>query len=938
MSNSNPESNSSPSDRFPWHDRESDQVLEKLDAPEDGLSSGEAEKRLEREGHNAIGGKKEVKWWRVLLNQFQSPLVYVLLVALVITLSIQSYADAIVIAAVLVINTVVGFIQEFRAEHSVQALMEMISPKARVKRDGRKQEIPAEELVPGDMVVVREGNVIPADLRFLDCTSLQVNEAPLTGESVPVSKTAETLEGGDGDRPLSDLSNLGFMGTSVTAGKAEGVVVATGRDTEIGKIAGEVEKAGEVETPLQRRIRVMTQWIAGVILLISLSAFGIGWVMGRDLFEMLLLAVALAVAAIPAGLPIVVTVALAIGVDRMAKRHAVIRHLPAVDTLGSCTVIVSDKTGTLTQNRMTVKHVRREFGEIEVGGDSHSSEGELRQDGEAVSAENDPTLGRILMTGLLCNDVRYPSGSEEDDDEDISGDPMETALVFAARKAGLNRRELEEAWPRVDEIPFQTEKRYMATIHKPGENAERFGLGGDEALVLVKGAPEVLLDMCDRSLSEDGSDTELSREDWEERNEDLSGRGLRVLAMAMARGDDAVEAVKGDEPSGFTFLGMQGLRDPARPSAMEAVDHCHRAGIRVIMVTGDNAGTAAAISREVHIESAEEENGTPPETRTGRDIHEAPDGELDDMLARINTFARVEPVQKTRLVDRLKHSNEIVAVTGDGVNDAPALKNAHLGAAMGSGTDVAKEAGDMVITDDTFSSVYAAVEEGRTAFRNIRMATFFLLSTGAADVLIILSALALGWPLPLVPAQILWCNVVTNGIADVALAFEPGERALFVRPPRPPEEGVLNRNLIERLVLVGIWLAVGVVAVFLWAWGFDFQSGQGDSARLTFARTAALTTLVLFQKVHVFNCKSENVSVFKRSLLNNKLLLIGVLASLGVHIGAIYWPVTQNLLSLAPLDGFTWLVSTLVASTAVLVNEAHKKFRGRAAFQAEESA
>jgi len=908
MSEHDSHNGTGPSDAGIWCALKPEEALRKLDAAPEGLSPDEARRRLGTHGPNRIGEQKEVHWWRVLLNQFRSPLVYVLLIALAVTLSIGSHADAIVIGAVLVINSVVGFIQEFRAENSVQALMQMIAPKATVRRDNREQQVSAEDVVPGDLVVLGEGDVIPADMRLLSTTSLQINEAPLTGESVPVAKTSDTIDTEE-DLPIPERTNMAFTGTSVTAGKGEGLVTATGPRTEIGRIAGEVGKAEEVQIPLQARIARLTKWIAGVILLISLAAFGIGWAIGRDLFEMLLLAVALSVAAIPAGLPVVVTVALAIGVDRMAKRNAVIRHLPAVDTLGSCTTILSDKTGTLTRNQMTVDAVQSEAGRSDPGDEPTSS------------------VRHTLLAGMLCNEVHLPKNADESD-PDISGDPMEVALAFAARKAGLRRDDLDRAFPRIDELPFQTEKRYMATIHRPEADAESFDIDGDAPLVLVKGAPEVVLDMCDRVLSAEGESVELDRDAWERHNDELAADGLRVLAMARGRGDDAVNALKNDQPEGLEFLGMTGLLDPPRPSAAEAVENCHRAGIRVRMVTGDHAATASAVARDVRIES--NRGDTSENTAcTGRQIRDADDHELDRLLEAHNTYARVEPAQKTRLVNRLKDRNEIVAVTGDGVNDAPALKNAHLGAAMGSGTDVAKEAGDMVITDDTFASVYAAVEQGRTAFRNIRMATFFLLSTGAADVLIILGALAMNWPLPLLPAQILWCNVVTNGIADVALAFEPGEEALYRRPPRPLEEGVLDRNLTERLVLVGIWLAAGVLGVFLWKWGF-FSPDGGKESNLTLARTAALTTLVLFQKVHVFNCRSQDVSLFKRPLTANKLLLIGVLASLGIHIAAIHLPVTQNLLDLTPLDGVTWAVSAAVASTAILVNEAHKKFRTNA--------
>jgi Ca2+-transporting ATPase len=467
-------------------------------------------------------------------------------------------------------------------------------------------------------------------------------------------------------------------------------------------------------------------------------------------------------------------------------------------------------------------------------------------------------------------------------------------------------------------VPFRTERRYMATVHDTPD-------GQDGPLVVVKGAPEVVLSMCASELGEAGETIELEEDDARRRGEELAGEGLRVIAVATGRGEELARSVLQDRPGGLTLAGLHGLVDPPRDSAIEAIERSHQAGIRVLMVTGDHATTAVAIGEQVGIRRPTGDGGDGRAGRsavTGQELGELSDEDLRPLLDETNVYARVAPGQKLRIVEGLQAEDHIVAVTGDGVNDAPALESAHIGASMGSGTDVAKEASDMVITDDDFASVYAAVEEGRTAFRNVRVATFFLLSTGGAVVLVILAALGLDWPLPLLPAQILWCNVVTNGIADVALAFEPGEKALFRRPPRPKSEGVLDRTLLERLVLVALWLAVGTAAVFYWSWGI-----RGDD--LEIARTMALTTMVLFQKVHVFNCRSEDVSIFGKSLLSNKLLFAGVLTSLAVHIGALYWPVTQDLLGVAPLDATSWLVAIAVASTAILVNELHKRLRPR---------
>jgi Ca2+-transporting ATPase len=902
--------------RRDWYRLSAEDTLSALDTDAEGLSDDQARERAERYGPNRIRVEQQVSRLTILLQQFRSPLVYVLAGALVVTVAIHNWADAGVIGLVLIINTTIGYTQEYRAASAVTSLMDLVAPRTAVRRDGESTEIDADRLVPGDVVTVQQGRMVPADLRLIEVNGLQVNEAPLTGESVPVTKTADTLVDAEANLPPADRTNLAFMGTAATSGEAVGVVVATGGDTEIGQIAEDVQQAGGTTTPLQQRMDRLARWITLAVLGIAVLAVGAGLLLGRDLLEMLLLAVSLAVAAIPAGLPVVVTVALAIGVRRMAQRHAIIRHLPAVETLGSTTTILSDKTGTLTQNLMSVEAVDAGEQRYSLHGPAHAPQGRVRRGGDDVDPREEPALQQTLMVGMLCNDADIDLDEHDEghdsDEVAVRGDPMEVALLFSALKAGMSRHDTVARYPRRETVPFRTEQRFMATIHDPPAEEDT----EDPPLVLVKGAPERIVSMCADMLTVDGDTVPLEPDHVLERSEALAGEGLRVLAMAVGHGQQAAESVRGEEPSGLTLVGMQGLLDPARESAVDAVDRCHEAGIRVVMVTGDHATTAAAVGQRVHLATAD------GQAYRGHELADLDDAALDDVLGETSVYARVTPQQKLRLVERLKANGEVVAVTGDGVNDAPALEAAHLGAAMGSGSDVAKDASDMVVTDDNFASIYSAVEEGRTAFRNIRMATFFLLSTGAADILIIVSALGLGWPLPLLPAQLLWVNVVTNGIQDVALAFEPREKSLSTRPPRPPAEGVLDGRLIERLVLVGIWLAIGTLAVFFWQWG-------GEEANLDVARTAAVSTLVLFQMVHVFNCRSEYGSVFSRSPLRNRVLFVGVLASLGVHLAAIYLPVTQQLLRFTPIDLQTWGVAALVASTAIIVNEAHKRLRPR---------
>ncbi|MFN3219086.1 MAG: cation-translocating P-type ATPase [Acidimicrobiales bacterium] len=919
-----------------WYRRGVDETLDALSTEPAGLSDGEAERRREEYGPNRLREQTTVSKWQVLLNQFTDPLIYVLVGALVVTLAIGKYADAIVVGLVLAINATIGFIQEYRAETAVQSLMQMVSPTAVVCRDGRRREIDAEDVVPGDIVVLAQGEVVPADARLIETNGLRIDESALTGESIPADKATDPLD--EDNLAPADQRNIVFMGTAITSGEGVGVVVETGTGTQMGEISEQVEEAGTTETPLEARIDRLAKWITVAILGVAVVAFFVGLLIGRSVSDMLLLAVALAVSAIPAGLPVVVTVALAIGVNRMARRQALIRQLPAVDTLGSCSVIVSDKTGTLTRNRMTVQALACGDDRIAFTDEGRPRLRRENDDGDDptdVDVHEHRALHDTLLVGALCNDASLGDedesdengGGDADDGGGESGDPMEIALLDGARRAGMDPGELARRHPERDRVPFVTERRFMATIHDVPD--------GEGPLVAVKGAPERIAEMCDRRLTADGEEEPVDADDLLRTSEDLAVDGLRVLAMAIGRGERAADEIRGDDPHGLVFVGMQGLLDPPRDSAVGAVDACHDAGIRVLMVTGDHAATAAAIGHQIHIdrparfsggradETAGEDDGSRrPRVITGQEIAEFDDDELDRHLREVEIYSRVAPGQKMRIVDRLEETGEVVAVTGDGVNDAPALQSAHIGAAMGSGTDVAKEASDMVITDDDFASVYAAVEEGRTAFRNIRMATFFLLSTGAAEVLIILTALLLDWPLPLIPAQILWLNVVTNGIADVALAFEPGEKELYEQPPRPRDEGILDQRLLERLVIVGVWLAAGSLAVFYWQW-------HVIDADLVDARTATLTALVLFQMVHVFNSRSEDVSIFRKSLLANKVLLAGVAGSLAVHIAAMYWSPTQDLLDLEPMALDAWLVAIGVALTAIIVNEAHKRFRPR---------
>jgi magnesium-transporting ATPase (P-type) len=877
----------------PWADPP-DGVLAGLRSSPTGLAPAEAEKRLLEIGPNELPEEEATSAAAIALRQFRSPLIYILLGAGVMTIALGQYLDAGVIGAVLALNAVVGFLQEHGAERSMAVLRQLTSARARVLRDAREREVDVRELVPGDVVLVEAGGRVPADCRIVHEVGLEVDESHLTGESETVAKDSAAL---DPETALPERANMLFMGSAATLGRGSAVVVATGAETELGRIAGSLGEIEAVETPLQRRIARLARVIGVAVLVAGLAGFALGALAGEDLDELFFAVVALAVSAIPEGLPIVLTVALAISVRRMAARRAIVRRLPAVETLGSCTVIASDKTGTLTQNRMTVERIVTGGERFEVTGSGYSSEGGFLLGGEPVDPAEGSSLALTLLAGALCNDASVVLG---DGEFKVRGDPTEIGLLVAAAKAGMFRDELEEDLPRWGEIPFDPTRRFAATFHRDGRRD----------VVFVKGAPERIVEMCGAAVGPPALDREAIL--LEARA--LAANGLRVIALATRQLPETGAESLHDHLAGLTFLGLEAMIDPPREEAGEAVRRCREAGIRPLMVTGDHAVTALAIARELGIA------GERDRVLGGAELEALDDEELRDAVAETSVFARVAPEHKLRIVEALRAGDEVVAVTGDGVNDAPALKAADIGAAMGrSGTDVAKEAADMVIADDDFATVFAAVEEGRIAFANVRNTTFFLISCGAAEVLAVLASLLFGFPLPLLPAQLLWLNLVTNGIEDIGLAFEPGEEEVRRRPPRPREEEVISPLLWERTALVGVVMAAGTLLLFL------LERSAG--APLEEARTVALTALVLFQVVHVGNCRSERRSLFTKPVASNPLLFFGTGAALAVHVGALYFGPTQAALRLVPLDPWAWAEIGAVSLTVAVAVEAHKLWR-----------
>lgn len=881
-----------------WHAFDILTVESRLDARASGLTSDEVQKRLVRFGPNEVESDTAPSALVMLLNQVRSPLVIILAVAGVVTTALAEYSDAIVIGAVVILNTVVGYIQERQAEHSVQSLLHLVSPRARVIRAQEDHEIASRELVPGDVVLLESGARIPADLRLVTTSSLQVDESALTGESIPVAKSTALLPEAT---VLADRTNLAYAGTTVTSGRGRGYVIGTGRQTELGVIARDVHMIKETATLLQLRMERLARVIGVVVIVCAVAAFAIGITTGRSLSEMFLVSVALAVSAVPEGLPIAFTITMAVGVRRMARRRAIVRRLPSVETLGSTTVIGSDKTGTLTENVMTVRQIWTADGVTTLSGiwDGQRADGIDEVQPDALN-HNAP-LSLTLLAGMLTNEAKIATA---EDGLHMQGDPTESALLIVASRFGLDPDEEREAYRTISELPFEPERQFSASVR------ERDG----KHVIFVKGAPERVLAMSNALLTGQDS-TPLDSELVHQAAHDMAVQGLRVLAMAYrVLSPAAGELHELGAPQSLTLLGLQGMADPPRAGARGAIAACRDAGIRVVMITGDHAATARAVGRELGIGDNESV------VMTGPDVEALDDDALRDQAGATDLYARVTPEQKLRIVRALQAEGNVVAVTGDGVNDAPALKAADIGIAMGKrGTDVAKESADIVLADDNFVSIAAAVEEGRVTFDNIRKVVAFLFGTNAAEVLTIVVALALNWPLPLIAAQILWLNLVTDSLQVMALAFEPGEPDVMMHSPRGRNAGILSRVLWERVAMTSIVMTVGTLALFRWE-----LSRTGSEGR---AQAAALTVLVLFQMFQALSARSPTRSVFRMHPFSNLLLLLAIAVSIVVHLVALNLSVTQNLLRIEPLEPAVWLRIVLIASTVLIAAEVHKRFR-----------
>ncbi|MDZ4089790.1 MAG: HAD-IC family P-type ATPase [Arthrobacter sp.] len=869
----------------PWHALGADDVFARLSSGPGGLSTAEAARRLTDTGPNELSFAGATPWWRVLLRQFISPLIGILLAAAVVTLVQQHWVDSGAIFLVLCINAALGFVQERKAEADVRALQSLSTPLCRALRDGAEQVVPGRDVVPGDVVLLESGERVPADLRLFEANGLQLDESMLTGEPFAATKQTEPLPADTGD---ADRANIAFSGTFVGSGRAKGIVIATGAGTALGEINALVQ-GPPGKSPLQELTHSLERRIGLIILAALVFIFIAGLVLGNDVSTMFRTAVGLAVATIPESLPIVLTVALSLGVSRMAKRNAIIRTLPAVETLGSTNVIGSDKTGTLTENRLTVERIWTTAGLLDITA------------GDDDGGSADPPLVRaVLRAGALTNEATL---SSEDEDLEYSGDAVDAAMAKTAVARGAVSERDRTAEPLAHQ-PYEPHLRYSQTVHTDARGRRT---------LYVKGSPEAVISAAGTMAREDGEGP-LDPALIHAANEEMGRDGLRVIATG-SRILDPDEELPAPlpPPSGLTFLGMEGMTDPPRAGVADAIARCRRAGIKVMMITGDHPVTATAIAGRLGLP-------TDKPALTGTEMADLDDHMLAARLEQTSVAARVSPVDKLRIVHALQSTGKVVAVTGDGVNDAPALKAAAIGVAMGkSGTDVAREAADVVLTDDNFVTIVHAVEEGRVTFAAIRKTTYFLLSTGAAALVAVTLSVFAETPLLFLPVQMLWMNVVTNGVQDIALAFEPGEGDELTRPPRPPSDGILSRTLWFRAGITGAWMALAVILSFIVA----LHAGSSE----IHARTLALTMFVMLSFFQVFSSRAENKSLFQLRLLANKPLLYTSLAALALHWAVMTWPVSAGLLELTPLTAWEWLLCSAVGSTVLIIVEAEKAVR-----------
>ncbi len=877
------------------------QILDQLGSSTHGLSRSDAAARLEHFGINALPQAKSKSIFAVFLQQFFSPLIYVLLAAAILSMAISEWLDAIFIFAVLLINAVIGTAQEHSAARAASALTQLVTTRSRVLRDADAYEIDSKELVPGDIVLLESGDRIPADIRLLTTHDLEIDQSLLTGESVNILKNASQIL--DVDTAPADQINMVFASTFVVRGRGRGVVVETALTTQVGSIAADVMGGSTTKAPLIVRMERFTQKVAIIIAAAAVIMAAIAFSRGMPISEIFMLAVALAVSTIPEGLPVALTVALAVGMHRMVRRNVIVRRLVAMEALGSCTFIATDKTGTLTVNQLTVQRI------IFPNDDTWTVSGEgINPDGNIFPADNstdNSTLNDTALLNRICLAAILPNEGflgHLDNQWTAHGDAVDIALLVMAHKAGLNRPDILNSCPEISNIPFESEILYSATLNTVN----------GKPIAFVKGALERLIPMCSHMAGKD-KEINIEPETLHQQVTQLAERGFRVLALASGKiALKPGEVFSEEHLHHLTLLGLVGMIDPLRIEAKAAITACRDAGIEVAMITGDHPITSFAIAKELNLATSAQQIVTGSQIRLA-----SSDDEIDKLTQNARVFARVEPHQKLDIVHSLQRNGHFVAVSGDGANDAPALRAAHVGVAMGkNGTDLARETADLVITDDNFNSIVSGIEEGRIAYANVRKVIFLLISTGAAELVLFILALAMGLPLPLLAVQLLWLNLVTNGIQDIALAFEPAEGNELKQPPRSPREPIFNRLMIERVIISALIIGITAFLVFQWLLNSGFSIDE--------ARNGTLLLMVLFENVQVFNSRSESISIFKQKFFRNRILLVGTLAAQLIHIGAMYTPGLNDVLGIQPISPTHWLQLLSLALTVLVAMEIYK--------------
>lgn len=875
-----------------------------------GLSEKEAKLKLQKHGLNTIAGKKKVSVFSMILDQFNDFMVMILLAATAVSAFMGDTTEAVTIISIVIVNAIMGFIQEFRTERTLEALKDLAAPTARVIRDGVLCSIPAEEIVPGDLIVLESGDRVPADATLIEVNGLQVDESLLTGESLPVEKEIESSHGkGSG---IGDKKGVVYMGSVVTMGRAKAIVYATGMDTEMGRIADMIQNIEDEETPLQKRLEHLGKIIAVGCLVICAIVSLAGILRGEELLDMLLEGISLAVAAVPEGLPAIVTVSLALGVQRMLKRNALIRKLPAVETLGCASVICSDKTGTLTENKMTVRKIFAGDNIFDVKGNGYDLQGAILLNNREIDASGSKPLKLLLEIAGCCNNAEISRTSPEkgfldkiksavskQEKWEIKGDPTEGALLVAAAKGGITKEILEKTYFRMDELPFDSDRKCMSVI---------CGNFKGETFVFTKGAPDIILDKCSKIHTSRGTEdlNAFAKKRILKVNDNMAGEALRVLGFAYKKLDSR-NYKRDDLEKNLTFVGLMGMIDPPRKEALEAVQKCRIAGIKPVMITGDHKVTAAAIARELSI------LGSGDKVLTGAELDEMSESKLEKIAGEVSVYARVSPKHKLMIVRALKKLGHIVAMTGDGVNDAPAVKEADIGVSMGiTGTDVTKEASSMILLDDNFATIVAAIEEGRVIYNNIRKFIRYMLACNIGEVLTMFLGTLLGLPLPLLPIQILWVNLVTDGLPAIALGFDPPEKDVMMRKPRGAKESIFSDGLLGLILFRGILIGLTTLAVFA---SLLYFTGNTDTAR-----TAAFATLVVTQLIHVFECKSERKNIFEVPIFNNLYLIGAVLCSTVMLLIVLYVPFLQSIFKTVALTYNDWLCIMGLSSVGPVIS------------------